>query len=97
MAYTGTFSITVYGEPRSESSVIIFVAQMHNRVLRIDEKAVLTERSFQRLSYTLIWTGTPKNMIAVSEAGMTISRIIEKYLTKWSYDIVIELVENAGG
>jgi len=97
MAYSGTFSITVSGDPIKESSILGFEAQVQNRVLRVDENVELDERNFMRLTYTMKWTGIPKNMVALSNVWSTIKRIIDAYLEKWSYKINIDLVEREGG
>ena len=56
MAYSGTFSITVSGDPIKESSILGFEAQVQNRALRVDENVVLDERNFKRMTYVMKWT-----------------------------------------
>lgn len=97
VAYSGTFIITVSGDPRKDSSIISISSQIQSRALRIDKNVSMSERNFMRKTYTLEWTGIPKDMRALSSLWYTLQRIIGLYLENWSYDIKVKMVETEGG
>ena len=96
MAYSGTFSIEVTGDPRTGSSIVTFEARIHGRALMIDENVKMEERNFQRITYTIIWSGIPKNMVALTKTWDTLISIIDVNLTRWSFVVKVDLIEKEG-
>jgi hypothetical protein len=95
--YGGTFEINVVGNPIKSYSIRDFEATMGRKVLAVDIEAKVDERNFQGITYNITWTGTPRNMAALSAVWNYLRASIGVYLRVWTFKVVINLSEKGGG
>ncbi len=94
--YGGTFEINVVGNPVKSYSIRDFEVVMGRKVLAVDIEAKVDERNFQGITYNITWSGTPRNMVALTAVWNYLRASIGVYLIKWSFKVTVDLSEKEG-
>lgn len=96
MNVSGTFKITVQGDPKTGTDAYTFQLQVSARVRQIDPVFRFEETNFQRITYILVWSGVPQNLVAVDQAQKYIAERMGKSFRRWTYSIELNYEEKGG-